>query len=685
MPMGFLADVNGDQDTFTRGAPEKAVYTFDSGTSLSLDDLVHHLICFGTTGSGKTASVALPLAGNLIRLGLGGLICDIKGSMGDDIRRIAAAHAREADIVEYGCGQSAKKVNLLKYMTRDGRRRFFESLATENFGQENLQWAVKGAHQAADCAELLWRLAPVVQGLDPTIGLVAEMIECFEETAKLWDFYKKNVLDKGDGEQARFLSGIQNNKFHIFHFGDKEKTGSSGSSSKAGWEEQVTWNLQGIRMGLKSFLEAPGVPESFSVQGAPGLDIASDVMAGRLILVRFGLDTGPVGAKLTRLIVSDVYRSLLGTSLKKRGRPFFVLMDEFHELADLSGERFSDKNFVALARSFGGIFIGLTQSMASIRCDGGWTADAVESFVSNCNNVVSFYSSDLVTQDLAMRHDPAVVLGDLEPCHAFVVRYDKATRRHAHGVETMNNEYLAMRNLLEGAAPRRAPSDEPSEMAAAGSLQQEAAQKSVYDIVNELPKPEKPEKREKPAGFQPRRGFFADASERTEKPRFGSTRPEKEDEMKREKSNELPEYAREIVEKYPSLFADEVQVFDVPRGWRDAFVRILGLYDELGFSGKIDSVCMVDGRLEAIDSGVRRSNPILRKLLGSLSGLCMICGEACGGGEKAGGRGAGRGDAFDDDFDDVIGPARPDVPICDGCLRRHGIVRSRQDEVGKAS
>lgn len=344
-----------------------AIFTFDSGASMTLDDAVHYMLVLGGTDSGKTASVAMPLANHLCRRPRWS---DLRhqGQYGDDIGKLAAACGRSADIVEYGSGPCANRVNLLRTMTTDGRRRFLEDLSCENFNSNNKQWAEKGAHIVADCVALLDFFAPAIPGLDPTIGLIADMLDNFGETASLWKTFRKSVFSNDNPAHRRFVSRVANNKFHIFHYGDDKIAGIG--SSRATWDEQVTWNLQGIRMGLRSFLDAPGVLENFCAQDAPGLDVARDVMDGRLILVRFGLATGPVGAKLTRLITSEVYRTILGYGLEQRGKEFFVLMDEFQELADLSNGRFSDKNFIALARSYGGIFVGLTQSLTSIRCEG---------------------------------------------------------------------------------------------------------------------------------------------------------------------------------------------------------------------------------------------------------------------------------------------------------------------------
>lgn len=107
----------------------------------------------------------------------------------------------------------------------------------------------------------------------------------------------------------------------------------------------------------------------------------------------------------------------------------------------------------------------------------------MESFAANCNTVISFYCTDPATQEMARLHDPDVLLNDLELNYAFVVRYDKNERRHVHGIETMNWEYREFKAKMESAADAASVGCRPG----GESL---LAQKSLYDIVDELEHPE---------------------------------------------------------------------------------------------------------------------------------------------------------------------------------------------------
>lgn len=116
------------------------------------------------------------------------------------------------------------------------------------------------------------------------------------------------------------------------------------------------------------------------------------------------------------MLLTEAYRAILDSKFAKiRGNKlFFVVLDEFQEIANLGDGIGSDKNFVALAREFGGCFLAGTQSLSALTCKVG-KSFPVESFASNCNSVLSFYSHDLSTQELMARYDSRIRLNSLNP------------------------------------------------------------------------------------------------------------------------------------------------------------------------------------------------------------------------------------------------------------------------------
>ena len=114
--LGFLASVVkpvavSQPSTIT---PSKdALFTFDSGKTLSFSDGARSIAIIGGTGSGKTTSVILPMIDALMRQGFGGVILDIKGNLGAQTRALAQRCGRQADIIEFGSSHTAQPTNLL--------------------------------------------------------------------------------------------------------------------------------------------------------------------------------------------------------------------------------------------------------------------------------------------------------------------------------------------------------------------------------------------------------------------------------------------------------------------------------------------------------------------------------------------------------------------------------------------
>jgi hypothetical protein len=144
-----------NQDT----APEDAVLHFDNGETVALADLLHILLVTGTTGSGKTTSILLPALDGLIGRGFGGLVVDVKGSMGPAVRAIAARHGRAADVLEIGPHKTATPVNLLAGATPHGASALFRALFMSHAAgdERNQSFHTAGLAQAVDAWQVLSR------------------------------------------------------------------------------------------------------------------------------------------------------------------------------------------------------------------------------------------------------------------------------------------------------------------------------------------------------------------------------------------------------------------------------------------------------------------------------------------------------------------------------------------------
>lgn len=580
---------------------EDVLLRFDSGERrITFKDAAHHLITLGTTGSGKSMSVIFPCLMSLFSIGATGLIIDVKGNLRSKVRAIAKKLGREKDIIELGTAPSAQKINILKDLTAHGLRIFFEEIVMSHCGGDhtNSDWTKRGIMQTGDCAVLLSFLAKEYPEFTPTVRLVLDMIENPPEAAKLFKLFKQKIYDPNNMEQRRFVSTVENNEFHPL------KEQSDNGSSRTSSDEQQTWNLNMSRDGLRAFLATPGIEENFCFADGPGVDLYPYLAAGKIVILRFELDTGPVGNKLARMVMSHFYQTVFEMGQQKRQeRKLFICVDEFQEVADLSDGRFSDTSFIAQAREFNCAFIAATQSMSALICK-GQASTAVEAFIANCNQRILFYSDDPVTQEMAKRYDANINLSELEGGEAFVVSYNQAKRRHEHGVETLQEAYLSTKELTDNAEENYA---RPS----LANSQPSISLFSLYDKLKYLPNPQKSE----------------------------SSAQSKKTKTTALVNKELDMQGNEFYDEFRDFFSPDLDPasFNLPNGWLVPVRKAFRLFAQTGMNIQISRFKLRNGYLyvETEESNHHSSSQDLRTdILNSLlqttylPSRCVICGES---------------------------------------------------------
>lgn len=599
---------------------EKSTFAlnFDNGGGITLEDLFCHLFVAGTTGSGKSWSVMLPLVKKLLELGLAGLIADIKGNFRSQTRGLARSCGREGDLIEFGSSPTATPVNLLNGLDRFEIFRLYETITLASFKGEshNLDFHIKGVNAATDCTMLLRFLARRDPQFEPNLALVAEMVNNIERAQALYNLFKKKVYNPRDDGHYSLVSAIEQNEFHILRDFSQEK----GHNSTR--EEQRTYAMQAIRIALKTFLDAPGVAENFAASGAQGMDMRRLLGEGKIILLRFSPGTGISSAMLGRYVATLYYDAVLKAGLEKTvPDPTFICLDEYQEFADLSEKALSDTSFVAQAREFRSIFMAASQSMSAL-FNRGASAPAVQAMVSNCNNRVIFYSDDPLTQEMVNRYNSSLMLTDLKPGEAFVVQYDKNSRTHKHGLQTFQKAYQETANLLEGTL-------EKSAVARTRPAPRRVTLLNLYrKAENALGNPGQER--------EARRNAHMAADQ--EESRY-SRRRSRMDELDFMENSQEPEMEEDrcehwLLDEFGEYFAESGVRIECPHGWdkivRQAFlafratglsIRIAGLFMQTsGLRLQLAST----GRGNRNSSGAAR---LLESLLGRASEHCAICGE----------------------------------------------------------
>lgn len=686
MSMGFIVN-----DTCTHAArvlrTEDCMLRFDSGDGITFEDAIHHLLVLGTTGSGKTASVVLPALYRLLGAGHCGFVADIKGNMRAQVRALAERCGREADIVEYGTGSGALRLNILNGMDRHAMYSFFEGLTLQSFrnASEHLDWHLKGVNVAADCGHLLRLLSALDPMFEPNIVTISEMLMRPAEALKLYKLFKGRVYDRDNEEHALFVGSVEANRFHVL----KERT-ENGKSSETTTDEQMTWTLQSVRQALKSFLDAPGIAGHFAAHGAPGLDMGHILKENKVALLRFGLDTGPIGAALARVLLSRFYAAAyaMGRDLPI-GRKCFVAIDEFQEVADFSDGPFSDVSFISQAREFNGIFLASTQSMSALMQRGN-SPVSVEAFTSNCNGRVLFYSDDPLTNAMAARYDKDVELNHLEPGTAFVIHYDKAQRSHRFGIETLQEAFASTRDVLgvqEAPSPVDAPDApvRPSLRALVNRSGDElrsahAGQKPGAPARERFQKEEKEEDTASTSLTEMEQKQGPDTTHRREDAHCVQEKEEKMTKVMLKNG---------LAEKFPQFFTNEEVSISIPVGWRAFAERAFTAFAATGLEVTLVSVGLSGNTLRAVEAEnatnrLRRSESGATRFLNSLlrrsEAICALCGEPITAADQDAAETAPQRERPDEDF---FNSGSDSLPICRKCLHQYELDGSCHAQRGR--
>ncbi len=596
----------------------------DSGTGVPFADACHNTIVFGGTGSGKTSSVMLPALAGLLEAGHAGLVADIKGNLGGQLRLLAKNRGRESDIVEFGSFASAVPVDILEGLSLTDRTGLLRILAVNQFGAEsrNLEWCLKGVRIAADVLELL----DYLRAHDPRIpgGLVAleKILNDYRLAARLFGLFMRVVHDPANAAHVRFANRINNEQFHVLSYDAKKKDNTS-------YNEQATWRLQGIRAGLLEFLEAPGVSSNFATQGMAGVDLKRLIYdEKKVVLLRFGVDTGPIGAWLTRHVLERFHKTVYANGLGLGPDEYvFIVGDEFQDFINLApGNRMNDNVFTAKAREFRVIQLVATQSLSALSSRGA-SSSAVMEFANNCNNRVLMHCDDPSTQAMSERYEPDIALNQLGSGECMLLRFDLATRRHIHSKETLQMGHDALQKELRQAGETIAANGPEAGYA------QPVPETDLMDIFSVIEEEKKALRKE---------GKRADRTiDDDPQPENIVQRQKRLSEMKVENddaatgTDSLPLALQKVIGKYPEFFPQiDGKKMSMPAGWITALDKVLEGMRQTGLPLTIQALRLRSGGSLGVsnatsaygysaDMAIRLCNRLLEVTLE----ICPICGK----------------------------------------------------------
>lgn len=576
---------------FGKNLPEKVlalaqgkelIFTFDSGTGVSLDDAFAHTFVSGITGSGKTTSVGAPLLKGALATGCAAFIADHKGNLRKIARKICKLVGREKDIIEFGTGPLATPINLLADITINSARQIFSLLIRKSCDGKtgNQDFHEKGVQNAVDVLVLTRIMHKAISGFPcPNLALISEILMDEQRAKALYQHFKENIYNEVLQEHYDLIRRVESSPFHILS--DGERKSSSGQRT-----DQVAYALGMIRLALNRFIEIPALKRNFCA-GDTGLDLYEALENRKIILFRLDPGTGPVGEDLCRMFIESWYQSIIARGADY-AIPSFTFLDEFQSICNLSDSRFSDKRFAAESREFKGAVAILTQNIAGLG-DG----QAVNSLIHNLNTKIMLYNSDPATKESISAYGDAdlTALGRGE---AFVVRFDSTTGEHIAGIETCNTAFESMKNELAQIADDdleiKIPAIEQPKSLSTAMLLLESKGNNVKT------KPSEPEQMCKKV--------------------TGVRRANKYD-------------VKGIRIKFPEMFAADAQV-TYPKGWAEFLEKAFLAFREAGLPikiTKIDTAGMQAISLECDNDSPKISRKLLDLLLKDISRLCPFCGK----------------------------------------------------------
>lgn len=663
LKIGFTRP-SGLEKVMQTTARDGAILSFDSKNCITQDDANHHILVMGTTGSGKTASVVLPLLRGQFKAGRCGLIVDIKGNLRGQVRALAQATGREDDIVEFGISPTATPLNLLEGLNKSQVNEVLDTFMSSSCGgnTHNRDFHIKGVQMGVDCFEVLLYLSAQEKSLIPTLEFLAELICDPTSASRMYELFKKNIYNPKNKNQRSLVNQIESNEFHIFHY----TKNSIRRRAQPTYFEQLNYALGVIRAALKIFLDIPRMCESFAKAGAPSLKMEPLLLQNKIVLLRFGPDSGEAGANLSRKIIKEYYSAIFNLKVSTAfEHPSFICLDEFQEVALLDGSRFSDSNFISQAREFGVSFIASTQSVSALACRSNSSAN-VDSFVSNCNTKVVFYTDDPRTQTLVSRYDN-FDLCDLIANHAFVMQYLSDRREHKQSMESLNDSYQAIKEILEiHMVKESVPSINNEESSVlmdflSQTTNIERAKSGEGTTSREIEK--RKASRHKQLSLKELQSADSQLGElQSADLQSGESQPE---ELQPEESQP----SDVLYEMFSHLFSDNAKkTLNIPAGWLIFSINAFKAFDSSGLKIIIQKIYLDYGALtvsvdinensEDLNDEMKIACSLLNTLLRELKTICSLCGNKT---------------------NNCISSRHREIPVCTDCLIKYSLLAAQED------
>lgn len=453
--IGFISNEKAHQEILSN-SNNNLILKYDDGNGLSIQSANHNVLVTGTTGSGKTSSVILPMLNNLISSGKSGVVIDVKNNFTEKVYSIAKEYGREGDVVEIGNADTAHNINLFKGLTGNNLTDFIEKISIGAVGNQtgNKDFLLMGVSLVVDVYNLLKILCKFDRRLQTSIKNISAMLSNIELSTWLCSKFKNSFYDRNNKEHIRFINKICSDKFSIFSKAISEKLTAEQSI-------QIQYRISTVSSCIERFASASGVDSKLFSETGDELDIEKMMYdSNKIIVLRMTQGAGSVASMLAREVIERYYKAVFsrGLSLPK-DEYTFLIADEFQDVSLFDQNKvFNDVAFTAKAREFNNVSIYATQSLSALASRNIRSSSEMLAFLANCTNKIYLYNDDIETIVTAQRYGLNGDLMELPSGKAFIVQFEPNSRKKFCGIRSIQNEYSTVRDILKDCENNQKPS-----------------------------------------------------------------------------------------------------------------------------------------------------------------------------------------------------------------------------------
>ena len=349
----------------------------------------------GSTGSGKTKSLIIPILEKFIKDGLKGLIIDVKNDFTNDLYKLAKLHNREKDIIEIGSYETAMKINLLGGLNNEEVKELLRELLLFNTRTEKNgeYWNEMSFRVLNDVIDVIFYINRYKK-LPLTFYLLYLILTDKNFAKKVFDFFMELPEDV---EKNMILSSIKSYSFHVFNF-------DNDTDEEEIEERNKSWTYQRFVNVLKSFFSGNLLENLNNIKDGDFILDFKELLykQNKIIVLRFDVLNSYIGNKISKFIRKKLIADIVNYNSnipEEEREETFIIVDEFQTVISVDDEElFNDNDWFDKSRSFKCYQIIATQSLSSLFSK-TYNNYKIHTLINNCRNKFFLANEDVNTNN----------------------------------------------------------------------------------------------------------------------------------------------------------------------------------------------------------------------------------------------------------------------------------------------